>query len=169
MGKFGGKLVLVLLDSKHRPPIRDGRSLWALQSDLTYNTKADPLDIITVPRGFVTDLTSVPRVFWSFLPPDGPWVKAAVVHDFLYYTQGDGVWYKRTGISRRERYSRRAADDILREGMADRDIDAWAQFIIWAAVRVGGWIAWQRKHTKLRAKPTAAELAPSKAGAKAPA
>jgi hypothetical protein len=39
---------------------------------------------IIVPVGFVTDFASVPRPFWSFLPPYGPWTRAAIVHDFLW-------------------------------------------------------------------------------------
>lgn len=159
MGRFGGKLVLVLLDNKYQPSIRSGRSLWALQRDLTYQTGTNLSEIITVPAGFVTDLTSVPRVFWSFVPPDGPWVKAAVIHDFLYYTQGDGVWFKRTGISRPKPYDRREADDILREAMADRRNHPVFQSIIWLAVRLGGWVAWARKHDRRRPKPTAKDLA----------
>ena len=82
MSRFGGKLVLVLLDNKRQPSIRRGRSLWGLQRELTYQTGDDPAEIITVPAGFVTDLASIPRVVWSFFPPDGPWVKGAVIHDF---------------------------------------------------------------------------------------
>lgn len=37
-----------------------------------------------VPKGFVTDLASVPQMLWSFgLSPSGPWVPASVVHDWL--------------------------------------------------------------------------------------
>ncbi|WP_250530524.1 DUF1353 domain-containing protein, partial [Caballeronia sp. ATUFL_F1_KS4A] len=32
----------------------------------------DPgLPTVIVPTGFVTDLASIPRIFWSVLPPDG--------------------------------------------------------------------------------------------------
>lgn len=43
-------------------------------------------EVITVPKGFTTDAASVPRLFWSFLPPLGRYTKAAVVHDYLYRT-----------------------------------------------------------------------------------
>lgn len=36
-----------------------------------------------VPRGFVTDLASVPRLFWMALPPCGNYTPAAVVHDYI--------------------------------------------------------------------------------------
>lgn len=142
MPRFSGKLVLVLLDGKDRPSIRSGRSLWGVQREIKYQVGDDPTEIITVPAGFVTDLTSVPRLVWSFYPPDGPWVKAAVIHDFLYYTKGTGEWHGRVGINRPTPYTRKEADDILKEGMADRGIGSWEQGVIWTAVRAGGAGGW---------------------------
>lgn len=97
-----------------------------------------------MPAGFVTDLASVPRVVWSFYPPDGPWAKAAVIHDFLYATKGTGAWHERLGITRTKPYTRAEADDILLEGMVDRNIGRWERFVIWIAVRAGGAGGWGR-------------------------
>src|SRR5262245_38142541 len=44
-------------------------------------------DPFTVPAGFVTDLASIPRIFWSALPRDGEYAYAAILHDYLYWTQ----------------------------------------------------------------------------------
>ena len=44
---------------------------------------------INVPAGFVTDLASVPRVFWSLIPPEGKVDEPSVVHDYLYAKGGD--------------------------------------------------------------------------------
>lgn len=134
---------MVLLDNRDAPAIRAGRSLWAIERPLTYRTGPGD-ETITVPAGYVTDLASIPRVVWSFYPPDGPWVKAAVVHDFLYDTQGDGRWNKARGVVRARRYSRKESDDVLREGMADRGIGWWQQFVIWSSVRLGGGSGWKR-------------------------
>lgn len=38
---------------------------------------------ILVPKGFKTDLASIPRFIWSFLPPNGKYQKAAILHDYL--------------------------------------------------------------------------------------
>lgn len=141
-GRFTGKLVLVLLDNKDGPSIRNGRSLWAVQRALEYQAGDDPNELIIVPAGFVTDLASVPRMVWSFYPPDGPWAKAAIIHDFLYWTKGTGEWHGRVGITRAEQYSRKDADDILKEAMADRKVGKWEQFVIWASVRLGGAGGW---------------------------
>lgn len=140
--RFEGKLVLVLLDDRDHPSERGGRSLWGLQRPLVYQAGASR-DLITVPAGFVTDLTSVPRFAWTLLPPDGPWTKAAVIHDFLYATQGTGVWKGHpSGNARPAAYTRAEADGILREAMADRGVDVTRRNIIWAAVRVGGGGGW---------------------------
>lgn len=96
-----------------------------------------------MPASFVTDLASIPRAVWSFYPPDGPWVKAAVIHDFLYATKGVGVWGKKhVGITRATPYTRAEADNILREAMVDRGIGAWERNVIWSAVRAGGAGGW---------------------------
>ena len=44
---------------------------------------------VVVPTGFVTDLASIPRVFWSVLRPDGEYAYAAVIHDYLYWVSND--------------------------------------------------------------------------------
>lgn len=141
-GRFAGKLVLVLLDNKDGPSIRAGRSLWGVQRALEYQVGNDPEKLIIVPPGFVTDLASVPRVVWPFYPPDGPWAKAAVIHDFLYATKGTGEWHTQRGITRADPYSRKEADDILKEAMADRNVGKWEQGVIWSSVRLGGAGGW---------------------------
>lgn len=143
-GRFAGKLVLVLLDNKDGPSIRAGRALWAVQRALEYQAGDDPDELIIVPPGFVTDLASVPRVVWSFYPPDGPWAKAAIIHDFLYATRGTGEWHTHRGITRTVPYSRKEADDILKEAMADRKVGTWEQGVIWSSVRFGGAGGWGR-------------------------
>jgi len=39
---------------------------------------------VFVPKGFVTDGASVPRLFWWFASPSGDLFEASVVHDYLY-------------------------------------------------------------------------------------
>jgi hypothetical protein len=143
--RFSGKLVLVLLDDKDHPATRDGRSLWGVERPLTYRP-SDGGDTITVPAGFVTDLASIPRWAWAVLPPDGPWAKAAVVHDYLYYTQGTGIWKSHpASITRTKPYSREESDWVLRDAMEDRGVGVFARNVIWSAVRVGGQNGWDNE------------------------
>ena len=60
---------------------------WIVVEDMTWRIGASGL-AITVPRGFVTDLASTPRALWSLgLTPQGRYGRAAIVHDYLYWTQ----------------------------------------------------------------------------------
>jgi hypothetical protein len=82
---------------------------------------------IRVPRGFVTDLASIPRLLWNVLPPIGAYDAAAVVHDWLYRSGG---------------CSRAEADRVLLEAMRACNVDALQRGAIYAGVRVGGWVTW---------------------------
>lgn len=137
-----GHLRVLLLDDKVHPSLRDGRSLWALTEPLAY-WPSNGREPIIVPRGFVTDLASIPRPLWSWLPPDGPWAKAAVIHDFLYFTQGYGVW-KCHDTTLRRRYTREEADWILRDAQRDRNVGVVSRNLVWLGVRSGGQAGWDR-------------------------
>lgn len=82
---------------------------------------------ISVPIGFVTDFASIPRLFWSLLRPDGNYAYAAVIHDFLYWTQ----------LTTREN-----SDMIFKLAMGDFKIPKTEADAIYAAVRAGGGKAW---------------------------
>lgn len=147
---FSGKLYLVLLELRDTPYIRGDRSMWGLARPLTYRPKSGT-GAITVPAGFTTDLASVPRWAWVLLPPDGPWVKAAVIHDYLYATGGTGViWNRESSIADGVAYDRLASDRIMREAMAIRGVDVVRRNIIYFAVRLGGWIGWRVEQRKTR-------------------
>lgn len=83
---------------------------------------------VEVPTGFVTDFASIPRVFWSMLRPDGEYAYAAVVHDFLYWTQTR---------------PREVADTIFLLAMKDFGIGEVTIRTIYDAVRLGGGSAWK--------------------------
>ncbi len=96
------------------------------------------LSRVDVPIGFVTDLTSIPSVFWSVLPRDGAYLHAAIVHDYCYWTQ--------TG-------TRDVADETLRLGRRDLGVSAWQITTIYDAIRlpgVGGSRSWA-KNAELKA------------------
>lgn len=86
-----------------------------------------PYKRVEVPPGFVTDFASVPRPFWSFLPPDGEYAYAAVVHDYLYWMQDR---------------PRDESDEILKFAMEDLKVGSTTTETIYVAVRVGGGGAW---------------------------
>lgn len=108
-------------------PFADNRD-WVLFSDLDYRV-GDSDIIITVPKGFVTDFASIPQPFWSAgLSPNGKYSKAAIVHDYLYWTQG---------------CTRKQADNILMIAMKESGVDFATRMTIYEGVRLGGDTAWE--------------------------
>lgn len=108
------KLILTPSGIKHWELVADFRVLID-----TNETK----EFISVPKGYRTDLASVPRIFWSIIPPFGNYSKAAVVHDYLYYTQS---------------YTRKECDQVFYDFMIVNDVYKWKAKIMWLAVRMFG-------------------------------
>lgn len=79
-----------------------------------------------IPKGFKTDLASIPRLFWSIVAPIGKHSLAAILHDFLY---SEGF---KLGISRKE------ADQIFYEAMLKSHVAKITAFILWFFVRIFG-------------------------------
>lgn len=75
---------------------------------------------VVVPAGFVTDLASIPRVFWSLLPTDGVYTFPAIVNDYLYWTQTQ---------------TRETADDVFLYGMNDMGVSKVVAQAIYLAVQ----------------------------------
>lgn len=89
--------------------------------------------LMIIPKGFETDLASVPRVFWSIFPPFGEYTSAAIVHDYLYSK------YNNLAINRT------LADKIFLYAMKKFGVDWITRTSMYMAVRVGGSGAWQDK------------------------
>jgi len=117
MGKF--------LDPVDLEALQDGDH-WKTLDEIVYIT--DSNERIEVPVGFITDLASVPRVFWSILPPFGRYDGAAIVHDYLYSIQI---------------FTRSRSDAILLEAMKSEGVGWLTRWTIYLGVRVGGWVAWK--------------------------
>lgn len=105
---------------------------FILTEDLVYRSKVLGRKIV-VPRGFKTDLASIPRVLWAVLPPVGKYDAAAVVHDYLY--QCNGV-------------TRGQADAVLREAMEVLRVRFTQRWTIYLGVRAGGWKPWNEYRKK---------------------
>lgn len=130
--KFSLVLMLLVLSAcaSQRPPVLipfDDGEYWVLGDDLVFTIRETGQRIV-VPRGFVTDFASVPRVFWSFFPKHGVYSRAAIVHDFLYWQQ---------------QCTREQADELFDIVMEDSDVDTTSRLTIYAAVRVWGDDAWE--------------------------
>ena len=85
---------------------------------------------ITVPRGAITDLASVPRPFRGFVGRVGPHLEASIVHDWLYVE-----WQKSKRIPTDD--MRLFSDRVMLAGMLASGMGCKAYVIYWA-IRVFG-------------------------------
>lgn len=116
----------------------DGRTVYRLTAPLKYGSDliSDEPDLqdmfdygmVVVPAGFETDFASIPFPASKIYKPDGPWKKAAVVHDFLCGRGGSGL-------------SRRMADNVFYEAMRADGVNLlvatafWCYLRLWATVK----------------------------------
>ncbi|EFT2544452.1 DUF1353 domain-containing protein [Salmonella enterica] len=96
---------------------------WRVYEPFEFYLSDDNSDVIEVPAGFVTDLATIPRIFWTILPPDGKYAKAAIIHDWMY----DNALR-----------TKKEADLIFLDGMTVLGVPKWKRTIMYWAVRVFG-------------------------------
>lgn len=101
---------------------------WVVLEDLVFISKDSRR--FTVPRRFITDLASIPKLARGLIDVNDKHRRAAVLHDFLYCAQI---------VSRAE------ADRLFLEAMEVLGVEPWKRRVMWAAVRSGGWIYWNRR------------------------
>ena len=76
---------------------------------------------IVVPKGFVCDGASIPRIFWTVVgSPYDRFLFAAVIHDWMCVNKED--------------YTRKEADNTFLECMTELGIKTWRRDIMWRAV-----------------------------------
>lgn len=99
-----------------------GRGLWQLYTPLVYASAI--LDrTISVPKDFITDFASVPRIPGIWWIAGGMADEAAAVHDWLY---------------NQKIVKRKLADKIFSEAMKVSGISAWRRYLMYTSVRAFG-------------------------------
>ena len=112
-------------------PLSDGNT-WVVLKSFGYDVGEEGSgNTVEVKKGFVTDFASIPRLFWILLPRWGKYGNAAVIHDWLYWSQDR---------------ARAEADRIMFEAMGVLSVPAWQKYLIYGFVRVFGSISWNRNH-----------------------
>jgi len=81
---------------------------------------------VYVPKGFITDLASTPRILWIIWPPFGDYINGAIVHDYLYSIKSP----------------RKEADISLRYILKQDDVGLITRWCFYIAVRLFGWITY---------------------------
>lgn len=89
-----------------------------------------------VPKGFITDFASVPKVFWMFLPPWNDYGRASILHDYQYCS---GCLPKKE------------SDKMMLDTMKKDGVRAFRRVMIFISVSLFGAPAY-RKAAKMRKK-----------------
>ena len=150
MGQFNNKIM-----AEFNPPRK-----WTLGRDLSYTTneltvdeikalkgvgvkvkrETNKTETITVPKGFVTDLASVPRAMWWLIAPFDV-ARAAIIHDLLYKAIRQYRWKKKDAEDKALiKAAKIAADKVFLLGMQDADpkIPGYKIYLSWKAVDLFG-------------------------------
>ncbi|WP_433693187.1 DUF1353 domain-containing protein [Paraburkholderia phenoliruptrix] len=117
---------------------------WELLADLIYQSDVAGRRF-TVPAGFITNFASVPRIPIVYELAGDTASNAATVHDYLYSTHI---------------VSRSVADSVLREASAVTDVPDWRRQLMWAGVRLFGWLYWGGAATSTKPAAKAAVTQP---------
>lgn len=99
------------------------RRLFRLSEPFEFYREEDETEIISVPKGFVTDFSSVPKYLWPIEYPLGPSAKAAVLHDYLYVNAIKDKAY---------------ADKVFREALKVLGVSTWKRNLLYYAVKFFG-------------------------------
>ena len=102
---------------------------WILENGFNFyyaDKLGNRLDEFTIPKGFITDFASTPRIFYPIFPPIGIYNKAAMVHDYLYS--------KECKIN----ISRLSADLYFLQAMEVLGVKKWKRIAMFIAVRIFG-------------------------------
>ena len=96
----------------------------------------DSDEVIHVEEGYMTDLASIPWFARWAIPKLDRHAQAAVVHDKCYQFQ---------------LYSQKRCDEIFLEAMEVLKVAKWKRILMYRALRIGGWVAYNNAGKKLRA------------------
>lgn len=106
---------------------------WRVERSFKYYLKTELGECVSVPVGFETDFASVPRLFWTLIPPDGLYTQAAVVHDYTYF---------------KKLYKRSKCDRIFLDAMRVLGVPWYKRYTMYWAVRVGAWVGWNKHRSR---------------------
>ena len=134
--RYDGDFDLRLIrDDKWRPVMKNGRAQWAVLGE-PRSVSDDGVEHY-LERDSTTDLASMPRIGWTLLPPDGPWVVPAAFHDDGYRKRGEVA-----RLNHPAPFTRKEIDLRFLEGMRAVGVVKWKREIIFRSVRLGGGAGW---------------------------
>lgn len=108
---------------------------------------------IVLPKDFIFDGASIPRLFWFLLSPVGLLLIPALIHDYGY--RYDQLWKKDENgqiVAFQKNAGRRYWDKLFRNVGEEVNGFAVIDSIAWLGVRLGGSCNW-KKHRRTNAPP----------------
>ena len=155
--RYYGKWFILLADYRMSftlAELYEGRPDLCLR--MSQLTGIDPNTVLEIvaPKGFITDLVSIPAIFGKIgLTPTGPWEEAATLHDLLYQKKTTCVAYNGDALSQLTLYSNKDfADRLFALGLRRSNVNMVLRKAMFQAVVTYGWGSY--------ADPNAGELYP---------
>ena len=114
MQKFTDELVVKSIGSK-----------WELVEPFTfyYKTAYGSITDVVIPKGFITDFASTPKILYPVFPPIGKYNKACIIHDYLYQNKA---------------LPRKTCDLYFLQAMEVLGVSKWRRYSMYYAVRLFG-------------------------------
>jgi hypothetical protein len=104
--------------------------LWTLLSEYSY----DYFDYqLVAPKGYMFDLSSIPRIFWGILAPNELSILAPLFHDIMYDYKGNlPIGY----VIPYRKFTRKESDDLFLYLMKIEGVPAYRRRLAYRAVRL---------------------------------
>lgn len=100
---------------------------YKILSPLIYEDVESYIKVV-VPSGFITNLSSVPRIPFIFTIFGGYGDYASVFHDWLYHSK---------------ELSRKESDKIFKKLLIETGNSKWRSELMYLSVRLFGWLYWK--------------------------
>ena len=131
-------------------PIPDDKYELVYEWVYEWDIKGFPTQRIIIPKGYINDGASVPRIAWSItgIRPDGLNRAAALVHDWIYDHRGrlpfgSHVYYENGHwIPSAHQWTRKEADKMFGRLMREAGVTPYRRKAAYWAVRLFGWSGW---------------------------
>lgn len=101
-------------------------TVWRLEQEYIRNN-------LHVPKGFIWDGASVPKLVQNVFPKWGDYSGAALMHDYMYRKEC------------KEITKRNIADSIFLDNMKEDGVSWWRRYTIYWGVRAGGWASFKKR------------------------
>lgn len=105
-----------------------GTDYWVVNKEFTCTFDSFGFQTVTIPKGFLTDGASVPRLFWIFFPRWSIYGQAACVHDFLC----EYLLIKERGVIKK--ITRKECDLLFLKLMKDGGVSRLKRNLMYAGV-----------------------------------